>query len=205
MNYMLSRGMTLAMLAAGCALAGCKGKDSAAAAESTAAMTRIPDTTAVTAPPAPAPLSDANIAGLVDEVNVADSTLAAAALPKLTDKSARDFAKLMMGEHHGLHIKGLQIEKAQKLTPEVPADDPFKPAVGAEQSALAPLPKGKSYDSTYIAHELGIHQAVLEWSGKNTPQNSALQGYMKSAKDVIQRHIDHALAAQTKLGGGPAS
>jgi putative membrane protein len=205
MNHTLSRGMTLTMLAASLALAGCKGKDSAAAADSAAAMTKIPDTTAVTAPPAAAPLSDANIAGLVDEVNVADSTLASAALPKLTDKSARDFAKLMMGEHHGLHLKGLQIEKAQKLTPEVPAADPFKAAVGAEQSALAPLPKGKAYDSTYIAQELGIHQAVLEWTGKNTAQNAAFQEYLKSAKDVYQRHVDHALAAETKLGGGPAS
>lgn len=205
MNQMLSRGMSLTMLAASVALAGCKGKDSAATADTAAAMTKMPDTTAVTAPPAPAPLSDANIAWLVDEVNVADSTLAAAALPKLTDKSARDFAKLMMGEHHGLHVKGLQIEKAQKLTPEAPADDPFKAAVAAEQSALAPLSKGKAYDSTYIAHEVGIHQAVLEWAGKNTPQNPALQEYMKSTGVVIQRHIDHGLAAQAKLGGGPAS
>ena len=204
MNHTLSRGMTLTMLAASFALAGCKGKDSAAT-DTTAAMAKMPDTTAVTAPPAPAPLSDANIAGLVDEVNVADSTLASAALPKLTDKSARDFAKLMMGDHHGLHVKGLQVEKAQKLTPEVPAADPFKAAVGAEQSALASLPKGKAYDSTYIAHEVGIHQAVLEWAGKNPPQNPALQEYMKSAGPVIQRHVDHALAAETKLGGGPAS
>jgi predicted outer membrane protein len=202
MNHTLSRGLTLTMLAAGFALAGCKGRDSAVT-DTNAAVAKIPDTTAVTAPPPT--LSDANIAGLVDEVNVADSTLASAALPKLTDKSARDFAKLMMGEHHGLHEKGLQVEKSQKVTPELPTVDPFKPAVGAEQSALAPLKKGKAYDSTYIAQELGIHQAVLEWTHKNTPQNSALQSYMKAAKDVYQRHVDHALAAETKLGGGPAS
>ena len=103
MRHTLSRATSLTLLAASVAIAGCKGKESAAV-DTTAAMTKIPDTTAVTAPPAR--LSDANIAGLVDEVNVADSTLAAAALPKLTDKSARDFAKLMMGEHHALHLKG---------------------------------------------------------------------------------------------------
>jgi predicted outer membrane protein len=153
----------------------------------------------------PAPLSDANIAGLVDEVNVADSTLAAAALPKLTNSGARNFAKLMMGEHHGLHSKGLALEKEQKITPEIPAADPFKAAVGAEQSALAPLPKGKSYDSTYIAQEIGIHQAVIGWQDKNAPQNAALQSYMKSARGVYQKHLDNALDVETKLGGGPMS
>src|SRR4029077_14640254 len=108
-----------------------------------AAAMKMPDsaTTAARASVA-APLSDANIAALVDEVNAADSMLAAAALPKLTSPGARNFAKLMIGEHHGLHVKGIQLEKAQNITPALPATDPFKPAVGAEQSALASLAKG---------------------------------------------------------------
>ena len=201
MQIMLSRAALLTMLTSVVALPGCKGKDKAA-----------PDTTIVGAMPADttaasvaAPLSDANIAGLVDEVNVADSTLAAAALPKLSNGDVRSFAKMMMGEHHGLHVKGLQIEKAQNLAPAVPATDPFKAAVAAEQSALSAMAKGKAYDSTYIAHEVGIHQAVLEWAQKNTPQNPALQGYLKDAGPVIQRHFDKALDLETKLSGGPMS
>jgi predicted outer membrane protein len=208
MNSMLSRAAILSMLTSVVAIAGCKGKDGGAATDTTAtASMSKPDTAmssgAVTA--APAPLSDANIAGLVDEVNVADSTLAAAALPKLSNSDARGFAKMMMGEHHGLHVKGAQVEKAQNLTPQVPATDPFKAAVEAEQSALSSMAKSKAYDSTYIAHEVGIHQAVLEWAGKNTPQNPALQGYLKDSGPVIQRHLDKGLAVQTKLGGGPMS
>jgi predicted outer membrane protein len=184
-------------------LPGCKGKDGGAAPDTTTAMAMKADTSAAVS--APAALTDANIAGLVDEVNVADSTLAAAALPKLTHSGARNFAKLMMGEHHGLHSKGLALEKEQKITPEVPAADPFKAAVGAEQSALAPLPRGKAYDSTYIAQEIGIHQAVIEWQDKNTPQNAALQAFMKSARGVYQKHLDNGLEVEKKLGGGPMS
>lgn len=204
MNHTLSRGITLAVLTTSMALAACKPKDNAATVDTTTAKA-MPDTSAKSAVTTVPSLSDANIAALVDEVNVADSTLAAAALPKLTNADARHFAKLMMGEHHGLHVEGIQLEKAQKITPELPAADPFKPAVGAERSALAPMAKGKGYDSTYIANEVGIHQAVIEWQGKNAPQNTALQDYMKSSKAVYQRHLDDGLAAQTKLGGGPMS
>ena len=202
MNNMLSRAAILTMLASVVAI-GCKGKDTGAKPDTAAVSTMPkPDTSAASVA---APLSDANIAGLVDEVNAADSTLAAAALPKLSTSDARNFAKLMMGEHHGLHNKGLALEKDQKITPEIPAADPFKAAVGAEQSALAPLPKGKSYDSTYIAQEIGIHQAVIGWQDKNVPQNAALKDFMKSARGVYQKHLDKALDAETKLGGGPMS
>ncbi|HEV7704076.1 MAG TPA: hypothetical protein VGO46_07265, partial [Gemmatimonadaceae bacterium] len=127
-----SRAALLTLLTS-VAIAGCKGKDGGAAPDTTAAAAMPkPDSAAASVP---TPLSDANIAGLVDEVNVADSTLAAAALPKLTNSGARNFAKLMMGEHHGLHSKGLALEKEQKITPEIPGADPFKAAVGAEQSA----------------------------------------------------------------------
>jgi predicted outer membrane protein len=208
MKHMLSRDITLTMLVASLVLAGCKGRDKAATGDTTAAMAMtMPDTARMSAANGgvAASLSDANIAGLIDEVNVADSTLAAAALPKLTNSGARNFARLMMGEHHALHVKGLQLAKEQKLTPEVPAADPFKSAVGAEQSALASLPKGAAYDSTYIAHEVGIHQAVIEWQSKNVPQNPALQTYMKDAKAIYQKHLDDALNLETKLSGGPMS
>jgi predicted outer membrane protein len=208
MKHMLSRDIALTVLVASLALAGCKGKDNVAVADTTSASTMaMPDSAKMNAASGAmaASLSDANIAGLIDEVNVADSTLAAAALPKLTNSGARSFARLMMGEHHALHVKGLALEKEQKITPEVPAADPFKGAVGAEQSALAPLPKGAAYDSTYMANEVGIHRAVIEWQGKNVPQNPALQGYMKDAKGIYQKHLDEGLSVQTKLSGGPSS
>lgn len=190
-------------LAACFVLSGCKGKENAADTTATAmvgataggttGMANTADTTA-------SRLSDANIAALVDEANVGDSTLAAAALPKLTSTAAKNFAKLMMGEHHALHVQGLQVEKEANITPEMPANDPFKPAVEAEQSALSSTAKGPAYDSTYIAHEVGIHQAVIAWAGKNTPQNAAYQQYLKVAGPVYQKHLDHALAIQKQMG-----
>lgn len=208
MHVTTTRVTVLTVLAASITLAGCKNKDSGATTDTTAASSMAaPDTSTTTAAngAVAAPLTDANIAALIDEVNVADSTLAAAALPKLTSTGARNFAKLMMGEHHGLHAKGLALEKAQKITPELPASDPFKAAVEAEQSALSPLSKGNAYDSTYITHEVGIHQAVIDWQGKNTPQNAALKSYMEDAKGVYKKHMDNGLSVQSTLSGGKMS
>jgi predicted outer membrane protein len=202
MHLELSRYAGLTMIAACVVLSACKAKDTSAT-DTTAAMgapAKTADTTAA-AGAATTTTSDANIAALVDEANTGDSTLAAAALPKLTSTGAKGFAKLMMGEHHALHEQGLQVEKAQNITPQLPATDPFKPAVDAEQSALSSMSKGKAYDSTYIANEVGIHQAVLDWAGKNTPQNPAYQQYIKTAGPVIQKHLDHALALQKKMNG----
>ena len=206
----LSRYAGLATIAACMVLSACKAKDTSAT-DTTAAMSapaKTGDTTAAAstaaAPSATATTSDANIAALVDEANTGDSTLAAAALPKLTSAGAKGFAKLMMGEHHALHEQGLQVEKAQSITPQLPAADPFKPAVDAEQSALSSMAKGKAYDSTYIANEVGIHQAVLDWAGKNTPQNAGYQQYLKKAGPVIQKHLNHALALQKKMSGTEA-
>ena len=213
----LSRYAGLTTLAAGVVLGGCRAKDNSAtdttAAMSATANTAIGETSAMggaakagdtTAGASGAALSDSNIAALVDEANMGDSALAASALPRLTSTGAKDFAKLMMGEHHAIHVQGLQVEKAQNITPRSPTTDPFKPAVEAEQTALRAMSKGAAYDSTYIAHEVGIHQAVIDWAGKNTPQNAAYQQYLKTAGPVYQTHLDHALALQKKMSGSKA-
>lgn len=110
----------------------------------------------------------------------------------------------MEGEHHALHVEGLGVEKKQNITPQLPTPDPFKPAVEAEQTALGSMAKGASYDSTYIAHEIGIHQAVIDWAGKHTPQNAAYQQYMKTAGPVLVKHLNEAQALQKKMSGSKA-
>ena len=205
-RYALTRCAGLS-LAACVTLTACTARDAGTPADSTASMqsTMPADTTAAPAAAAPAAapaaLSDANIVALHDEVNAADSTLAAAALAKLTSAGARQFARLMMGEHHALRVQVQRVAKAQNITPELPASDPFKPAVADEQSALASMAKGAAYDSTYIAHEVGIHQAVIDWAGKNPPQNAAFQELVKTAGPVLQKHLDMAQALQKKQAG----
>lgn len=212
-----SAGLTLVACVV---VVGCSKKDTGAAMDTSAAASMTTNPTgattaagstvtnatagaaAATANPAPAgEMSDANIMALLDEANSADSADAATALPNLTSTGARNFAKLMMGEHHALHVQGVQLEKAQNITPQLPTPDPFKPAVEGEMSALSSAAKGAAYDSTYIANEVAIHQAVIDWAGKIKPQNAALQKYVKDAGPVLEKHLRDAKALQDKMGG----
>lgn len=198
-----SRFVSLSAAAAlGVTVTACKAKEPAVN-DTTATTAVAPATTDTASQPAAAapaaPLTDGNIAALLDEANMADSSLGAAALPKLTSTGAKDFARLMMGEHHALRVQGDKIAKTQKITLDLPTPDPFKPAVEAETTALSSMTKGPAYDSTYIANEIGIHQAVIDWAGKNAPQNAALQNYVKVAGPTLQKHLDKAKALMAKM------
>lgn len=153
--------------------------------------------------PGTAAMSDANIAALVNEANVADSTLAAQALPKLTDHDVKAFAQQMMTQHHELHVEGMKVAAQANITPQLPSPDPFAPAVAAEQNALSTMAPGRAYDSTYIAHEVAIHQAVIDWLGQpgHQPQSSVYQKFLQEAGPVLQLHLKEAQALQKKLAG----
>ncbi|MEO7218069.1 MAG: DUF4142 domain-containing protein [Gemmatimonadaceae bacterium] len=201
MRVFPSRYVSLSAAAVlGVMVTACKAKEPAVTDTTAAAMSStMTDTSRAAAAPAAAPLTDANIAALLDEANMADSALAAAALPNLTSSGAKDFAKLMMGEHHALRVQGANIFKAQNITLELPNPDPFKAAVEGETTALSSMTKGAAYDSTYIAQEIGIHEAVIGWAGTVTPQNAALQGYLKAAGPALQKHLDKAKAVMAKM------
>jgi len=151
-------------------------------------------------------LSDANIVGLLDEANMADSASGAYALGKATNAEVKAFAKLMMGEHHALRSQGQQLAKRLNVTPELPANDPLKPAAESEMAALRAAPKGAQFDRTYIEQEIGIHKAVLDLAEKahGAAQNAELKKLIEQAKPVIEKHLERAEAIEKRLGNPSA-
>jgi putative membrane protein len=150
----------------------------------------------------PGQLSDANIVALLDEANMADSASGAYAVTKATNPEVKAFARLMMGEHHALRAQGQQLAKRLGVTPQLPADDPLKPAAQSEMTALKGAAKGAAFDRTYIEQEIGIHKAVLDLAGKahDAAQNEDLKKLIEQAKPVIEKHLARAEAIQKKLG-----
>ena len=144
MHVEVSRNMGVAALAGCVALFGCKGKETAATTDTTsvAASTGAGDTSAA----ADAAMSDANIAALLDEANAGDSALGAAALPKLTSTGAKTFARMMMGEHHALHVEGHRAEKRQTVTPDLPTPEPSKADAQGEHNAWSRAAEGWEHD-----------------------------------------------------------
>lgn len=172
--------------------------ESAAATGDTGMSTAVPNDTARE----DAPLSDANIVALLDEANMADSSAGALARPKATNQDVKDFARLMMSEHHALRLQGQQLAKKLGVTPAPPANDPLKPLAESEMTALKSTPKGAQFDRVYIEQEIAAHKAVLDLADKagNQAQNKELKALIEKARPVIQKHLDQAEAIQDKLG-----
>jgi putative membrane protein len=162
---------TVPALALALALGACnsqRDRDVASNAPAGAETATVPaDTTAAT-PSAPADLSDANIVALLDHANAADSTAGALAATKATNPEVKQFAKLMMSEHHALRKQGADLAKQLKVTPEPPASDPVTPLAQQETQALQSAPKGAEFDKTYIDQEVAAHQAVLDLLDQST-------------------------------------
>jgi putative membrane protein len=192
-------------------LAGCNGKrnDMANTAETgagaaattmdSAATSTMADTGSMSS--SASKLSDANIVALLDEANKADSAAGAVAATKGTSADVKQFAKLMMGEHHALRVQGQQLAKKLGVTPEAPANDPVAPMAQQEMSSLQSTPKGAEFDRAYINQEVTVHKAVKDLLGtaKGDAQNEELKALIGKAQPVIQKHLDKAESIQKKL------
>ena len=149
-----------------------------------------------------AALTDANIVALLDEANMADSAAGAVAAPKATNKAVKDFARLMMSEHHALRKQGQDLAKKLNVTPAPPATNPLKALVEGEMTALESTPKGPEFDRVYIEQEIAAHKAVLDLAenAQGQAQNEQLKALIDQATPVIQKHLDQAEKIQDELG-----
>lgn len=184
-------------------LAACEDRDRSAAARDTAAAAPETGMSADTAPTGTdAPLTDANIVALLDEANKADSAAGAVASTKATSKAVKDFARLMMSEHHALRKQGQQLAKQLNVTPAPPANNPLKPLAESEMKALESTAKGPEFDRVYIEQEIAAHKAVLDLANdaEGQAQNEQLKALIEKAKPIIEKHLEQAEAIQDKLG-----
>ncbi len=156
------------------------------------------DTTAM--PPA---LTDPNIVYILDQASASDSARGALAETKGTNKDVKDFGRMMMGEHHGLRVAGLDLAKKLAVTPMAPAGDQSEAMAAQEMSLLESTAKGAAWDKAYIDYEVTYHQAVLETATKalGLAQNQELKDLISTAAPVLQRHLDRALELQKNMSG----
>ena len=160
---------------------------------------------APTPPPAPA-LTDANIAAILDQANMADSAAGSVAVAKGTAADVKTFGKDMMRDHHALRKAGQDLVKKLGVTPALPAGDNSVATAQAWQDSLNAMPKGAAFDKAYIDHEVTYHQSVLNTAqtALGAAQNAELKDLITKAAPNIQAHLDHAKSIQSKLSGGAA-
>ena len=150
---------------------------------------------------AAAPLTDANIAALLDEANAGDSTGGEMATTKGTKADVRAFGTLMMRDHHALRVAGNDLVKKLKLTPTPPANDSLPGKVKAAQDNLASMDKGAAWDKAYIDGEVAAHQMVLGLidQAQSSAQAPELKALLTKARPNIEMHLKRAQDIQSRL------
>src|SRR5262245_48303772 len=83
--------------------------------------TKAPPPAAVA--PTPPPLTDVNIAAILDAANAADSIVGKIASTKGTNAQVKAFGVMMMRDHHTLRKQGEDLVKKLNVTPAMPAGD----------------------------------------------------------------------------------
>lgn len=191
---LLALGMTLA-------LGACSKKDAGTTDTGMAAGT-MADTGMAAPMPAPASaLSDANVVFILDNANMLDSAAGSVAAKKGTSADVREFAQMMMRDHHSLRQQGQDLAKKLGITPEAPAVDDSKAALDRTMALLNGATKGKDFDKAYIDNEVTYHKAVLETAtaAMGAAQNAELKNLIQKAAPAIQAHLDRAQAIQSKM------
>ncbi len=198
----VSRFRLAALSAATLAVVACGKKDNTAA-DTTAMMGNMADTSAMAASSTTpsGTWSDANIFALLDEVNAADSSAGAIAATKGTAASVRAFAKDMMRDHHKMRADGAALAKKLNITPESPTGDPVGPMAQTETNTLNSTAKGKDFDKAYVDAEVGAHKAVLDLATKSAgqTQNSEIKNMIQKAAPLVQAHLDKVESLQKAM------
>ncbi len=153
------------------------------------------------AAPAATALNDANIVYILDQANASDSARGTLATAKGTSSDVKDFGRMMAGEHHALRQQGLRLATKLSVTPAAPANDMSAADAQKEMDALSAEAKGKSWDVAYIDFEVTYHKAVLDIATKalGAAQNQELKDLIAKAAPILQKHLDRAVAIQSKL------
>jgi putative membrane protein len=176
-------------------LAACAKNDA-----NTTDSTTITDS-ATAATPAPT-LTDANIAALLDEANMADSSAGKIASTKGTSADVKAYGVMMMNDHHALRKAGQDLVAKLGVTPVPPEGDQLPAKAKSISDSLNAIAKGPAFDKWYIDNEVVVHQDVLALIDQalGAAQNQELKDLLTKARPNIEGHLKRAQEIQGKLG-----
>ena len=183
-------------------LVACSKKESYGTDTTAASSTMSADTSAMASTSATSGTwTDANIAALLDEANMADSAAGALAATKGTSSAVRDFGRRMTRDHHTLRAQGEALAKKLKVTPTPPAGDNLVTDAQKNMDNLNSTAKGKDFDKAYIDSEVDAHKKVLDLATKamDQAQSTELKNLIQKAAPVIKGHLDLAESIQKNL------
>jgi putative membrane protein len=166
-----------------------------------------PDTTvAAAAARAPAPLTDNNILARVAQDDRLEVQVAGIAIGKITSPALKDFARQIRDNHSAGESDARKLSQSLKLPEQPAASDTTKAHQQALVALFSKLPKGRTFDTTYVRHLVDGHSAMLRdlrtMEGKAT--NPEVKKLLAAAAPEVQRHLNRAREIGRALTAAPA-
>jgi putative membrane protein len=147
------------------------------------------------AAPAPAAITDANIAAIVVTANTIDIQYADMALAKSQNADVRTFATMVKKDHESVNEAATALVTRLGVTPEMNTIA-FDLRDDAEEKRLTLRDfEGFAFDSAYAANEIRYHTTVLgAIDGALIPsaQNAELKALLVQVRPAVAAHLDHA-------------
>jgi putative membrane protein len=161
-------------------------------------------TGAVPAPePAPAPLTDANIAAIVVAANNADISYAQIAIAKASGPAVRAFAQTMLTDHNAVNKAAVDLVTKLGVTPEenVTSLD-MRDHAASVRDRVREL-TGAEFDKAYIANEVTYHRDLLQAIDAALipgAKNAELKALLESTRPAVAHHLAMAEQLKAELG-----
>lgn len=146
-------------------------------------------------------MNDANIFYVLNAADMADSAKGTLASTKGTSADVREFAKMMVRDHHSLRQQGQDLAKRLAIQPAPPPSDSLPAKLDTAMSRLTAAAKGRDFDKAYVDHEVTAHLEVLSLvtMAMAATRNSEIKNLIQKAAPVIQAHLDRVQAIQKDL------
>ncbi len=198
---MLMRSAPAAMLAV-VVIAGCKGKDNAAATDSA----KVADTAAMAAPAGdtaakPATVSnngwtDGQILAYSSATSTGEIEEGRLATKKALNPAVKTFARLMVTDHQTMLNDGKNFASQNNITPDTTKGDVTDAMKDSRKTVkdLTDKAAGKDWDEDYISKEIDGHKAVLDHlkDGAKSTNNAGLRTMLEKASGKVQEHLTKA-------------
>jgi putative membrane protein len=158
--------------------------------------------------PAPAPLTDAQIAMILATVDGAEIEQAKLAQKKSKNAGIKKFAAHMIEAHTKAKQKGTTLTKKAKLQPE--ASEVSTELTGKTSATLTSLKTAEpaSFDALYISAQAAQHEEVLSLVDSRllpSATGEELKSFLGETRTMVESHVTEAKTLQQTLAAEPST
>ena len=145
-------------------------------------------------------LSDADITGVIHEVNAGEIAAGKLASTKATNDDVKAFARDMVKDHSALDGKDEKLASGGASSSAV--RDSVTKANAATSAQLTNAGSGAAFDKAYVDAQVTGHENALAFlqRAQSSAQRDDLKKLVADAIPDVQKHLDRARALQSKLG-----